>query len=50
MGVGIITPAEYSGIWEIIRKEVAQPVDTIVCRPCFLAMTIETMDGNDTGF
>ena len=48
MGVGIITPAKYSGIREIVREEMAQPVDTIVCRPCSLAMTIETMDGNNT--
>jgi hypothetical protein len=48
MNVRIITPAEYSGVWEICREEIAQPVNTINRCPCFLTVTVQAMDGDDT--
>lgn len=48
VGVRIITPAEYSGIRQIFREEVAKPVDAITCRPRFLAMAVQAVDGDDT--
>ena len=47
--VCIITPAEYSCVWEIFREEMAKPIDAIVCLPRFFAMAIEAMNGHNTG-
>lgn len=47
MCVCIITPAEDACIGEIVREEVAQPVDAVACRPCLLAVSIQAMDGDD---
>jgi hypothetical protein len=47
--VGIITPAEDAGAGDILGQEVAEPVDTVVGRPCLFAVTVETVDGDDAG-
>lgn len=48
VGIRIITPTEYSGVWEVSGKEVLEPIDPITCRPRFLAMSIQAMDADDT--
>jgi hypothetical protein len=50
MSVRIITPAEYSGVGEIFRKEIAEPVDAIIRRPCLFTVTVQAMDGDDAEF
>lgn len=39
--------AEDAGIPDVVWQEVAQPVDTIACSPCFLVVAVEAMDGDD---
>lgn len=43
-----MTPAQYSRIGQIMREEVAQPVDTAVCRPCLHRMSVQAVDSDDT--
>lgn len=49
VGSSIVAPAEDAGIRDIVRQEFTEPVDAITCRPCFLAVAVEAMDGNDAG-
>jgi hypothetical protein len=44
----IVAPAEYARVREVVREEVAQPVDAAARRPCLLAMSVQAMDGDDT--
>jgi hypothetical protein len=46
--VCIVSLAEYAGVGQVVREEVAQPVDAAARRPCFLAMSVQAMDGDDT--
>jgi hypothetical protein len=48
VGVGIVTPTEDSRIGDIVREEIAEPMDAIRGRPCLLSMAIQAMDGDDT--
>jgi hypothetical protein len=45
--VRIVTPTEYARVGQIVREEVAQPVDTVGCCPRLLAMSVQAMDGDD---
>lgn len=45
--VVIIAPAINSYIWNIQRKEIAEPVNA-VCRPSLFTMSIESMNGHNT--
>jgi hypothetical protein len=46
--VRIVAPAEYARVGEVVREEVAQPVNAAARRPCLLAMSVQAMDGDDT--
>jgi hypothetical protein len=46
--VRIVTPAEYARVGEVVREEVAQPVDTAARCPRLLAMSVQAMNGDDT--
>lgn len=46
--VRVIAPAEYARVGQVVREEVAQPVDAATCRPCLLAVSVQAMDGDDT--
>jgi hypothetical protein len=46
--VRIVAPAEYARVGEVVREEVAQPVDAAARRPCLLAVSVQAMDGDDT--
>jgi hypothetical protein len=48
MCVRIIAPAEYARVGQVVREEVAQPVDAVARRPCLLAVSVQAMDGDDT--
>jgi hypothetical protein len=49
MRVRIVSPAKYARVGQVMREEVAQPVDTVVRRPCFLAVSVQAMDSDDAG-
>jgi hypothetical protein len=46
--VRVVAPTEYARVRQVAREEVAQPVDAAACRPCLLAVSVQTMDGDDT--
>ena len=46
--VRIVAPAEYACVRQVVREEIAQPVDAVACRPCLLAVSVQAMDGDDT--
>jgi hypothetical protein len=46
--VCIVAPAEYARVGQVVREEVAQPVDAAACRPGLLAVSVQAMDGDDT--
>jgi hypothetical protein len=46
--VRIVAPAEYARVGEVVREEVAQPVNAAARRPCLLAVSVQAMDGDDT--
>jgi hypothetical protein len=48
MCVRIVAPADYAGVGQVVREEVAQPVDAVARRPCLLAMSVQAMDGDNT--
>jgi hypothetical protein len=47
MRVRIVSPAEDARIWDIVREEIVEPVDTVRCRPSLVAVSVQTVDGND---
>jgi hypothetical protein len=48
MRVCIVAPSEYARVGQVVGEEVAQPVDTVVCRPRLLAVSVQTMDCDNT--
>jgi hypothetical protein len=46
--VRIVAPAEYARVGEVVREEVAQPVDAAARCPRLLAMSVQAMNGDDT--
>jgi hypothetical protein len=44
MSVCIIALAEYSGSWEIIKEEMAKPVNAITRCRCFSTVTVQAMN------
>lgn len=49
MSVCIISPAEDTCIRDVGREEMVEPVDAVFCCPGPVAMSIQSMDGNNTG-
>jgi hypothetical protein len=45
--VRIVAPAEYARVREIMREEVAQPVDAVVRRPCLLAVSVQAVHSDN---
>jgi hypothetical protein len=45
--VGIVAPAEDTGVRNIFREQVTEPVDTVIRGPCPFSMAVETMNSND---
>ena len=48
MRVCIVAPTENTRVGQVVREEVAQPVDTVVRRPRLLAVSVQTMDCDNT--
>jgi hypothetical protein len=46
--IRIIAPAEYARVGQVVREEVAQPIDAAARRPCLLAVSVQAMDSDDT--
>jgi hypothetical protein len=49
MRVRVVTPAEYARVRQVLREEIAQPVDAVARRPCLLAVTVEAVYSDNTG-
>ena len=47
LGVRIVSPAEDSGVRDIARKEIAEPVGAIRGRPGLVLVSVQAMDGDD---
>jgi hypothetical protein len=47
MCIRIVAPAEYACVRQVVREEVAQPVDAVARRPRLLVVSVQTMDGDD---
>ena len=50
--VRVVAPAEYARVREVVREEVAQPVDAVaavVRRPRLLAVPVQAVDRDDAG-
>jgi hypothetical protein len=47
--VGVVAPAEYARVRQVVREEVAQPVDAVARRPCLHAVSVEAVDSDDAG-
>jgi hypothetical protein len=47
MSVRIVSPAEDSRIRDIVRKDIAQPVNAIRSRPRLLSVSVQAMDRDD---
>jgi hypothetical protein len=46
--VRVVALAEHTRVGQVVREEVAQPVDAAARRPCLLAVSVQAMDGDDT--
>jgi hypothetical protein len=47
MRVRIVSPAEDPRFWDIVREEIAEPVDAVRRRPSLVAVSVQAVDGND---
>ncbi len=47
VGVGVIAPAEDASVRNVVRQEIAEPVDAIFRGPGLVAVAVEAMHGND---
>ena len=48
MSVRVVSPAKYARIRDIGWEEVMKPVNPVCCRPGLIAVSVQSMDGNDT--
>lgn len=46
--VGVVAPAEYARLRQVVRQQVAQPVHAVTRRPCLLAVAVQAVDRDDT--
>jgi hypothetical protein len=49
MSVCIVSPAEDARIWDVSREELVEPVDAVCCSPRLVAVSVQSMESNDTG-
>lgn len=52
MRVGVVAPAEYARVGQVVREQVAQPVDdvdVVACRLRLLAVPVQAVDYDDAG-
>jgi hypothetical protein len=47
MRIRIISPTEDPRIWDISWEKTTEPVHAVRRRPSFVAVSIQTVDGND---
>jgi len=50
--VGVVAPAEYARVGQVVREQVAQPVDAVGaagCRPRLLAVPVQAVDCDNAG-
>jgi hypothetical protein len=49
MSIRVVSPAENARIGHIVREEIAEPMDAIGGSPCFVAVSVQAVDGDDAG-
>lgn len=47
MGVCIVTPAQDAGLGDVMRQEIAEPVDAVTRGPRRFAVAVEPVNGDD---
>lgn len=47
--VRVVAPAEYTRVWQVVREQVAQPVDAVACYSRLLTVSVEAVDRDDAG-
>jgi hypothetical protein len=47
--VSVVAPAEYARVRQIVREQVAQPVNAVGCCPRLVAVSIEAVHSDDAG-
>jgi hypothetical protein len=47
MRVWVVASAEYARVEEVLREEVAEPVDAVARRPRVLPVSVQAMDSDD---
>ena len=45
----IVAPAKDACIWDIVRKEIAEPVFAVCSYPSLISVSVQAMDSDDTG-
>jgi hypothetical protein len=48
-GVGVIAPAEDTGMRDVVRQEITEPVDLVLGSPGPITVAVESMHGDDAG-
>ena len=46
-GIGVVAPTKDAGVRDVIRQEIAKPVNVIIGGPSPVAVAIEAMYGNN---
>ncbi len=49
ISICIISPTEDACIWDVGREKIVEPVVSVYCCPGLVAMSVQSMDGNNTG-
>jgi hypothetical protein len=49
MRVGVVAPAEYARVRQVVREKVAQPVDAVARHPRLLIVSVEAVYSGDAG-
>ena len=45
----IVAPAKDASVWNIVWKEIAEPVFTVRSYPSHISVSVQAMDSDDTG-
>jgi hypothetical protein len=49
VSIRIVFPAQDAGVRKIGGKKIAEPVDAVWGRPSLISMSVQAMDGDNTG-
>ena len=46
-GIGVVAPAKDAGVRDVVRQEIAKPVNVVISGPSPVAVAIKAMYGDD---